>query len=71
MRHIIKFKSFVEADNYAMKEFFKKKFNPQKMDTFFQDYSGRIKNPYKPGVYKFKSFEQARKYDVQLRIKKK
>ena len=71
MRHMIKFKSFEEAKSYTLKEFCQKSFNPEKTGKFFQEYSGYIKNPYKPGIYRFKSFENAREYNLRLQIRMK
>ena len=70
-KFLIKFKSFKEFNEYVLKEFCKKKFIPKETEEFFQEYDGYIKNPYKPGIYRFKSFTQARKYDTKLWIKNK
>ncbi|MBI4655866.1 MAG: hypothetical protein HY746_03860 [Elusimicrobia bacterium] len=69
MSHIIKFQSFEEMNNYVFKGFYKKKFVPEKFEEFLEGFSGHIKNPYKPGVYKFKTFEEARKFEIKLKIK--
>lgn len=69
MRHILRFKSFEQATDYALREFYKKRFNPQKTEKFSQEFSREIKNLYKPGIYRFKSFEQARKFDLNQHIK--
>lgn len=71
MRYIIRFKSFNQAADYALKEFCERKFDPKKTERFFHEYSRILKNPYKPGIYKFKSFEQARKYDIYQHLEKK
>lgn len=68
MQHIVKFKSFKAASDYAQEEFYKKGFNPDRAEKFFQEYASLSKNPYKPGLYRFTSFEDAKEYDLKLRI---
>ena len=69
MKHILKFKSFKEANNYMLNNFCKSKFNIKKFKSFIKEYSNNSKNPYKPGLLKFKSFKEAREFDIKQLIK--
>lgn len=69
MGGIKRFKNFEEANRDVFEGFYRRGFDSGRMREFFQEFSGRSKVPYKPGLYKFKSFEQAREYDREQYIK--
>jgi hypothetical protein len=69
MGGIKKFRSFKRARESYFSEMQAKGFDPLKMQGFLEEYTGWIKNPYKPGIYKFKSFKEARNFDLQQIIK--
>ncbi len=69
MPHIQKFKSFEEARQAQLAEMLEKGFDPIATERFLEEFEGLNRNPYKRGVYRFKSFEEARAFDLQLRIR--
>jgi len=69
MGGIKKFRSFDEARETHLREFIVRGFDPERMERFFQEYAGTYRNPYSPGLYRFKSFEEARRFDYAQRIR--
>ena len=70
MRGLKKFKKFDDANKNSLDEYCRNKLDLSKTEQYFQEMAGWIKNPYKPGLYKFSSFKEARDFDRQQYIKK-
>lgn len=69
MHGIQRFKSFREAEAAAFDAAWEKPFDQEKVSEFFKEFSGVIGMPYKPGIYRLHSFEDAFAFDLQQYIK--
>lgn len=66
--HISKFKSFKKARDAALSDFVERGFNMESAKNFFSGYSRGRQICYSPGLYKFKSFNEAREFDMKMLI---
>jgi len=65
MGSLQRFKSYEEAEFALLKEGFQRKLDVKRIRDFLKAMVGYVKNPYKPGLYRFDSFEEAARYDLQ------
>lgn len=68
MSALKKYKSFDEAAQAIIDESFQKKPVRHIKEGWPEEFSHAIGIPYKPGVYRFHSFEQASEYDLNQYI---
>ncbi|MFA5859502.1 MAG: hypothetical protein WC955_10630 [Elusimicrobiota bacterium] len=68
MKHVYKFKTFAEHNAYVLSEQVNTKFDYKRAVKFFKQFGIKRKCPYPPGVYKFKTFAAARKFDLKMRV---
>lgn len=68
--HILKFKSFANASRSALREFIESEFDIERVNAFFAGFKDKRPFYYKPGIYRFHSFSDARKDDMQRMLEK-
>jgi hypothetical protein len=64
-----RFSSFKAARESLVDEMECREFDADRMEHFLSEYGGWHKNPYEPGIYRFKTFEEAREFDLQQVVK--
>lgn len=69
MTHIFRFKTFDEERSLTFVQMYEKGFDPRSFEGSPGDSIFSVRIYYAPGLYKFRSFEEARKDDLERMIK--
>ncbi|MBI5298850.1 MAG: hypothetical protein HY877_00915 [Deltaproteobacteria bacterium] len=69
MSALKKFKTFEEATQQSLKDCYSQPLDKEKASVFLEELSRLTSPPYKPGVYRFRTFEEADAYDLEQYIR--
>lgn len=70
MTGLKRFKTFRDSRDALFETYYKRGFDPDRARFFLAGFDGWFENPYKPGIYRFKSFEKAREFSREVNVRR-
>ena len=64
MGKVQRFKSYEEAERALIQDSIENPLDFRHVENFLKSVAEIVKNPYKPGLYKFRSFQKAKTFDL-------